>query len=31
MVLKALNEKNIFLIQGPPGAGKTTVIKEIVF
>ncbi|WP_257535138.1 AAA domain-containing protein [Helicobacter pylori] len=31
IVLKALNEKNIFLIQGPPGASKTTVIKEIVF
>ncbi|MBS3015675.1 hypothetical protein H8686_07195 [Helicobacter pylori] len=31
IVLKALNEKNIFLIQGPPGASKTTVIEEIVF
>ncbi|QDY64433.1 AAA family ATPase [Helicobacter pylori] len=31
IVLKALNEKNIFLIQSPPGASKTTVIKEIVF
>jgi energy-coupling factor transporter ATP-binding protein EcfA2 len=31
VVQLALNEKNIVLIQGPPGAGKTTAIVEMLY
>jgi hypothetical protein len=30
LVVKTLQQEDIFMIQGPPGSGKTTVIQEII-
>ncbi len=30
LVINALKQEDVFMIQGPPGSGKTTVIQEII-